>query len=379
MRLRSSLRKTNKPIECPKENVHVKPKPTAKADNSRHKNDDILQSRTAFSKSCPPGKRNLNINAFLEDPYLFVDDSDDDKENIDPNDFKTVTRKYGRKLKPSAKTRSRQLSSSAPFTAQYIPSKESTCLVKHEADQSVPTSEPVMKGVSLVLKTPSDTRGLQVSSTSNPNQRDNLKTATGSSSVCGKISTFVEDRKVCLSAVQEHTSNLPHQATNVPFTPEYQKHVSTHVSDGSIPVISKGALCNLNPQNSSTPSTSNPTTGLQISVGPHGVIPTPINYPLNKRSNEIRDNSIECIADHPLQIDPICTSNTVASDVDKDDTSSKDASKESTSSSGRRRKKESESERQKAYESWLDEFNAELQKYESFELSVENVSQTTDH
>ncbi|CAH8459693.1 unnamed protein product [Heterobilharzia americana] len=258
MRLRSSLRKTNKPIECPKENVHVKPKPTAKADNSRHKNDDILQSRTAFSKSCPPvrtyvstknpkkGKRNLNINAFLEDPYLFVDDSDDDKENIDPNDFKT-------------------------------------------------------------------------------------------------------------------------------------KHVSTHVSDGSIPVISKGALCNLNPQNSSTPSTSNPTTGLQISVGPHGVIPTPINYPLNKRSNEIRDNSIECIADHPLQIDPICTSNTVASDVDKDDTSSKDASKESTSSSGRRRKKESESERQKAYESWLDEFNAELQKYESFELSVENVSQTTDH
>lgn len=65
------------------------------------------------------------------------------------------------------------------------------------------------------------------------------------------------------------------------------------------------------------------------------------------------------------------TSSSRSLSEDKRDRSSECQSKDSDTSSGRRRRRQlSEKEREEAYNSWLEDFNAQLEKFESHELTV---------
>ncbi|CAH8834126.1 unnamed protein product [Trichobilharzia szidati] len=363
MRLRSSVRSRSQPTECTKD-VHVRSRPRVKSDICKEKTGGILKTNTSNSKDSIPltsknelikkchtkGKLDSKILP-SQDPYLFMDDDDDDKENIDPNSRKQTTKKRVARAKVahSVKPRPRKLLSPTRPTGRV------NQIMRQEMKQLY---SPEPKKLSCVMNP-------QVALTLiDLNRRNNLESSSANSN-----STPNVESKSLPSNITDKV--VVGGAVSVPDTPEHQNNVSVRTPEVSVPVILKQALDNLKPHISSTPATSSGT----VISHPEFVV-TPINCPVNSKNIATNDNNSNQITDNQSQSQPISTSDTYTN-TSEDNSSSKDRSKESTSSSGQRRKRESKSDREKAYNSWLDEFNAELQKYESFELSIEKDTTTS--
>ncbi|CAH8447061.1 unnamed protein product [Schistosoma turkestanicum] len=358
MRLRSSIRKASQTVKCLREDADVKPKPHATNGNVsaeiKYKNPN---SSSLIPKNPPLICRNESVNKRVkkdkktpvipEDPYLFVDiDSDDNKENINPNSSKDITKKCSTKqihsvVKAKAanpkRSKSKQWCASTAFTKQYIP-PEKFNIARYECTINAGTPQSIITAIPLVSKT--------VNFESTPTlpeskQSINPRNLTASCSTSKNTFSCVESNKVS-SNFLERVSGSCQVANSVSNTPELEKGVSIHNVEGSITRHCKTTLTSLNPRIASTPAISNPNNELQMSVGCRALIPTPINYTSNKR-NENSHNDSSQVVESNLPNNPSSDTHSAITD---NESSSKDLSKESTSSSGRRRKRESESERQ---------------------------------
>ncbi|CAH8468476.1 unnamed protein product [Schistosoma margrebowiei] len=390
MRLRSSIRRASKTFKCLQKDNDVKSKPYVTSGNVSGKiKHNICEPSSKIPKTlpliCKDVSRSRRINKgkqtpiIPEDPYLFIDnDSDDNKENIIPDSSKDVTRKHTKRTHSNVKvkvanpkqSKSKQWPASTAFTKQYIPSGKSND-ARYEGALHANTPESIVTAVPLVSKT---VNLMSAPTLPESNQLISPGSLTISCSVTKEASTYAESKTVPLN-FHEKVCDSCQATSSVSNTPECRKCISIHNLEESIPRYSKTTLTSLNPQIASTPAISNANTELQT-MGCHPLIPTPINYTAIKRNENSHDDSSQVLESH-LPNNSSSSSNP-HSGTTNNKSSSQDLSKESTSSSNRRRKQASESERQKAYDSWLADFNNELQKYESFELSVENQALSTD-
>ncbi|CAH8464169.1 unnamed protein product [Schistosoma intercalatum] len=390
MRLRSSIRRASKTFKCVQKGNDVKSKPYVTSVNVSGKiKHNICEPSPTIPKTppliCKDVSRSRRINKakqtpiIPEDPYLFIDnDSDDNKENVIPDSSKDVTRKHTRKTHSNVKvkvanpkqSKSKQWPASTAFTKQYIPSGKSND-ARYEGALPANTPESIVTAVPLVSKT---VNPMSAPIIPESNQLISPGSLTTSCSVTKEASPYAESKTVPLN-FHEKVCDSCQATSSVSNTPECRKCISIHNLEESFPRYSKTTLTSLNPQIASTPAMSNANTELQT-MGCHPLIPTPINYTSIKRNENSHDDSSQVLESH-LPNNSSSSSNP-HSGTTNNKSSSQDLSKESTSSSNRRRKQASESERQKAYDSWLAEFNNELQKYESFELSVENQALSTD-
>ncbi|CAH8470947.1 unnamed protein product [Schistosoma rodhaini] len=389
MRLRSSIRRASKTFTCLQESNNVKLKPCVTSGNVPRKiKRNICEPNPIIPKNPPSVRKNVSASRRVnkgkqtsvipEDPYLFIDnDSDDYKENVIPNSSKDVTKKCAKKTHSEVKvanlkkSKSKQWTASTAFTKQYIPSGKPND-ARYEDALHANTPGSIVTAVPLVSKT---VNPKSASTFPESNQLISPGGLTTSCSFAKTASTYAESKTVSFN-FPEKVCNSCQVTSSVSNTPEFRRRVSIHNLEESIPRYSKTTLTSLNPQIASTPAISNANTELLTSVGCHALVPTPINYTSIKRNENSHDDSSQILESHVPNNSS--SSSNPHSGATNNERSSQDLSKGSTSSSDRRRKQASESERQKAYDSWLAEFNNELQKYESFELSVENQALPTD-
>ncbi|TNN11855.1 hypothetical protein EWB00_004331 [Schistosoma japonicum] len=351
MRLRSSIRKASRNVKC-SHDAHIKSKSNAvSGDASRETKSIVPPPSSAVSRTSPSISKNVPTNKRSkkgkqtpftpQDPYLFVDDdSDENKENIDPYNKKCLTVKCDTKkthllvkakVANSKKLKSKQWPPPTPFTVPYIPSRESNG-AQYKVDLHTNTPKSIITAIPLVSKTVSP----EVTSTLH---KPNLLISPDDPTKTHLVNNKTEGKSVSFS-LPEYVRDSPCHVVNcVSNTPDHLKNISTHNLEESISGFSKIPLSTLNPQIASTPAISDDNSALQISMGCRVLIPTPINCTFGKRNKNSQ------IPNDHLQEDSLFSPNILSDTTDKR-SSSKDSSKESTSSSGRRHRKLSESERQ---------------------------------